>query len=86
MIKRGILVYHQMEQEWKVWVGQTSYWTTQGQSFELRITNRYFQAYLEKDENWFVTLENDVCFTLHVYEVYKVRIRLEEFESTLAPF
>jgi hypothetical protein len=77
-MKRGILVYDHIEQEWRIWIGQCAYETAQGMTFEIRIQNRYYTAYLEKDMDWFVTLHNDVSFTLRIYEVYKIRIPFQE--------
>ena len=85
-MKRGILVYNQVQQEWRVWVGHQVYLIDQGYLIELRINNHYFKAFLEKDYDWFVTLDGDVSFTLHQHEVYKVRIRTEEFSPAHAPF
>jgi hypothetical protein len=78
-MKRGILVFDQTQQEWKVWIGQQPYLIDQGYTFNLRINNRYFNAYLEKDFDWFVTLDNEVRFVLHIHEVYKIKIKTQEF-------
>ncbi|WP_420910148.1 DUF5348 domain-containing protein [Priestia flexa] len=86
MIRRGILVFDLREQEWRVWIGQTSYWIGQGYTFELRIQNRYFRAYMEKDSDWFVTLGNDASFVLHTEEVYKIRINVQDYIPVDAPF
>jgi hypothetical protein len=86
MIRRGILIFNQQDQEWRIWIGQTSYWIDQGYTFELRIQNRYFQALLEKDFDWFVTLANDTVFILHTQEVYKVRINKQDYTPLNAPF
>ncbi|WP_391203647.1 hypothetical protein [Psychrobacillus sp. L4] len=85
-MKRGILVYDQREQEWRVWIGQTRYWVQQGYTFELRIQQRYFNAYLEKDIDWFVTLDYEVIFILHLNEVYKIRINTIEYIPLDTPF
>lgn len=46
---------------------------------EIRIMNRYYQAYLGKDQfEWFVTFERDSTFNLRVFEVYKVRIETSD--------
>lgn len=79
MIKRGILVFDHRDLEWRVWIGQTAYWIDQGNAFELRIQNRYFFAYLEKDLDWFVTLDQDASFVLHTQEVYKIRINTSDY-------
>lgn len=84
--KRGILVYDQQEQEWRVWIVQQRYWIQQGYTFELRIQNRYYNAYLEKDLDWFVTLNGDVKLILHTQEVYKVRTCIEDYFPVDAPF
>lgn len=86
MMKRGILVFDQRSQEWRVWIGQTPYWIDQGFTFEVRINNRYFQAYLEKDMDWFVTLDDHVVFVLHTQEVYKIRINRKDYFRVDAPF
>ena len=85
MIKRGILVFDHRDQEWRVWIGQTPYWIDQGYTFELRIQNRYLRAYLEKDLDWFVTLNHDAIFILHTQEVYKIRVNLREYIQVDAP-
>jgi hypothetical protein len=77
-MNRGILVFDHIHQEWRVWIRQRSYETVQGITFEIRIQSRYYSAYLEKDMDWFVTLDNDVSFTLRIYEVYKIRIQIQE--------
>lgn len=86
MVKKGILVFDNRDREWRVWVGQASYWIDQGYTFELRIQNRYFCAYLEKDLDWFVTLDNDTIFVLHTQEVYKIRINISDYIRVEAPF
>ncbi|RKJ67378.1 hypothetical protein D7X33_24855 [Butyricicoccus sp. 1XD8-22] len=86
-MKRGILVYNQREQEWRVWIGQMCYWIQQGDTFELRIDNKYFNAYLEKDiSEWTVTLNRAVVFTLNMNEVYKVRIKIHDYIPVNALF
>ena len=62
------------------------YWIEQGYYFELRIQNRYFKAVLEKDLDWFVTLDRDVKFILHPKEIYKVRINIHDYIRVDAPF
>src|SRR5690606_8800840 len=85
-MKRGILVYNHEEMEWRVWIGQQAYWIEQGYHFDLRIQNRYFKAVLEKDLDWFVTLDQDVKFILHPNESYKVRINIHDYICIDAPF
>lgn len=80
-MRRGIMIYDQLEQEWKIWLGQQSYEAVQGMTFEIRIQRRYYEAYLEKDMDWFVTLEEDTSFTLRTYEVYKIRISSIEINA-----
>ena len=53
MMTRGILVFNYREQEWIVWIGQQSYWINQGYTFELRIQNRYYLAYLYGFKRYF---------------------------------
>lgn len=86
MIKRGILVFYHLQDEWRVWIGQQAYYIEQGYTCEIRIQNKYFQTYFEKDFDWFVTLDNDVSFVLHHHEVYKVRIKIQNFIPFCAPF
>lgn len=86
MMKRGILIFDHRDQEWRIWIGQTSYWIGQGYLLELRIQNRYFRAILEKDFDWFVTLDDDTIFVLHTQEVYKVRIKIQDYIPVDAPF
>ncbi|MBS4189757.1 DUF5348 domain-containing protein [Bacillus sp. FJAT-49705] len=83
---RGILIFDPQHQEWRVWIGQRAYWIDQGYSFELRIQHKYFQAILEKDIDWFVTLDYDASFVLHIHEVYKVRINKQDFMPVDSPF
>jgi uncharacterized membrane-anchored protein len=85
-MRRGILVFDYRQQEWRVWIGQQSYLIEQGDTFELRIQNRYFKAYLEKDLDWFVTVDHDVSFVLHIHEVYKIRINIQDYMPVEAPF
>lgn len=85
-MKRGILVYNQREQEWFAWIGQTRFWVQQGFVFELRIQQFYFRAYLEQENDWIVTLNNDVIFVLDLCEVYKIRINIEKYLLLGAPF
>ena len=85
-MKRGILVYNHNEMEWRVWVGQQAYWIEQGYYFDLRIQNRYFKAVLEKELDWFVTLDQDVKFVLHPNEIYKIRINIHDYIRVDSPF
>jgi len=85
-MKRGILVYDQEEQEWRVWIGHRRYWIQQGYTFELWIHQQYYNAYLEKDLDWFITLNGDVKLILHTQEVYKVRIYVADYILVDAPF
>lgn len=86
MMKRGILVYDHEEQEWRAWIVQQSYWVSQGQTFEIRINNRYFKALLAKDYDWFVILDNEVSFSLRLNEVYKIRIWANDCILDSPPF
>jgi hypothetical protein len=83
-MKRGILVFDHHQR--RVWIGQQPHWIEQGYVFELRIQNKYLHANLEKDFDWFVTLEHDVRFVLHTYEVYKIRIKIQDYIPVNAPF
>jgi hypothetical protein len=73
-MRRGIMVFDGMAQEWNLWFGQQSYPAFEGMLFEIRINNRYYQTLLGKDDGWFVTLEEEITFDLRVVEVYKIRI------------
>lgn len=85
-MKRGILVFDHQQQEWRVWIGQQPHWIDQGSAFEIRIQNRYLYAFLEKDFDWFVTLARVIRFVLHTYEVYKIRIKKQDYMPIDAPF
>ncbi|CAH0347342.1 hypothetical protein BCI9360_03738 [Bacillus sp. CECT 9360] len=85
-MKRGILVFDHYQQEWRAWLGQQSFWVEQGHSFELRIQTRYLKANLQKDFDWFITLESEVRFVLHTHEVYKIRIKRQDYITVHAPF
>lgn len=86
MMTEGIIVYHYGEQEWRLWIGHQDYWLQQGYSFDLLIDNQYFQAFLEKDFDWFVTLEDKMKLVLHIQEVYKVRVQPDQFIKVTDPF
>jgi hypothetical protein len=86
MMTEGIIVFNHEEQEWRLWIGHQDYWLHQGYSFELLIQNQYFHAFLERDFDWFVTLEDEVKLVLYIHEVYKVRIQLEDFMKVADPF
>ncbi|UGB28782.1 hypothetical protein [Metabacillus sp. B2-18] len=85
MKTEGIIIFDREEKEWKLWVGHCDYWIQQGYSFELLIRNQYFQAFLEKDLDWFITLVDEVKLVLHINEVYKVRVELENFIKVSDP-
>jgi hypothetical protein len=85
-MKRGILIFDHKYDVWKVWIGQNAYGVEQGQTIELRIKNQYYQAYVEKDFDWFVTLDREVSFSLRPYEIYKVKIFMPYFQLFDAPF
>jgi len=71
-MRSGIMIFNM--HGWKIWIGQQDYETFEGMIFEIRIQNLYYKASLGKDDEWFVTLDQDVTFNLGVFEVYKVRI------------
>ncbi|GKV65246.1 MULTISPECIES: DUF5348 domain-containing protein [unclassified Sporosarcina] len=90
-MKLGIMVYDHRLDEWRVWIGQQSYWLEQGYPFELRIKEHYYSACLYKevdsdDEDWSVILIGEVVFILHMKEVYRVRLHLSRYMSRDAPF
>jgi len=72
MMRYGIMIFNALR--WKIWIGQQEYETMEGMKFEIRIQDDYYVAFLGKDDEWFVTIEEDVCFVLRTLEVYKVRI------------
>lgn len=86
MMTKGIMVFNQEEQEWRLWIGHQDYWIQQGYFFELFIQGRCFQAYLQKDLDWFITIEDDVKLVLHIQEVYRVSVQLEDFIKVEDPF
>lgn len=85
-MKRGILIYNHQYEEWQVWIGQQAYLMEHGYSLEIRIVNAYFKAFFERDFDWSITLCNDIIFTLHRHEIYKVRVQIENFKPLDAPF
>lgn len=82
----GIIIYKHDDQEWRLWLGHQEYWLQQGYSFDLLIQKQYFHAFLEKDYDWYVTLENELKFVLHTHEVYKVSVNIEHFMKVADPF
>ncbi|MEN2467778.1 DUF5348 domain-containing protein [Ornithinibacillus sp. FSL M8-0202] len=75
MMRRGIMFFDFGKQEWNIWIGQQAYEIVQGMSVEIRIQNRYFRTCMEKDSpDWLITIENEVTFTLSLFEVYRVRV------------
>lgn len=82
MMRRGIMVFDPLVSEWKIWIGQQSFEMFTGMIFEIRIQHRYYEArYMRNYEEWLVTLEDDVTFTLRLVEVYKIRILSKELVS-----
>lgn len=86
MMTEGIIVFNHEEQEWRFWIGQKDYWLQQGYSFELLMIRQYYRVFLEKDMDWFVTLEDGTRIVLHIHAVYKVRGKIEEFMRVADPF
>lgn len=86
MMRDGIIVFNHEEHEWRLWIGHQDYWLQQGYSFDLLIKRQYFNAILEKDFDWFVTLGGEIKVVLHMKEVYKVRVELEHFMKVEDPF
>lgn len=76
MMRYGIMIFN--ASRWKIWIGQQEYETMEGTKFEIRIQDHYYEAFLGKDIEWFVTIEEDVCFALRSFEVYKIRIVSED--------
>lgn len=85
-MSRGILVYNHFDYEWRIWIRQMSYWVEQGDSFELRIQNRYYRVLMEKDLDWFIRLDRDLVFVLHTHEVYKFKVNIEDCIPVDTPF
>ena len=82
-----ILVYHPIDELWRAWMGQDSYWVEQGDTFYIDLAaGRYLKAYMEKDFDWFVTIEERVRIILHTSEVYKIRIDPHQLLQVELPF
>lgn len=79
-------MYNHFDHEWRIWIRQMSYWVEQGDSFELRIQNRYYRVLMEKDLDWFIRLDRDLVFVLHTHEVYKVKVNIEDCIPVDTPF
>lgn len=86
MMKRGIMVFDQMNDRWRIWIGQRSIDVEQGHLFQLRIKNQYHLILVEKDIDWFISFDEDLSFNLRSYEVYKVKFQPSDFECSNAPF
>lgn len=86
MMAKGILVFHYDDKEWRLWIGHEAYWIDQGYMFHLLIRHQYFEAFLEKDTDWFITLEKEVKVVLHREEVYKVSVDLNQYAKVDDPF
>ena len=83
----GILVYHPIHEVWKAWIGQDSYWVEQGDTIEINLASgQYLKAYMEKDIDRFVTIEDCVRITLHTSEVYKIRLDPNQLLRVELPF
>lgn len=55
--------------------------------FELKIQKDYFKAFLEKDiSEGIIRLNQSVVFTLNVHEVYKIRIKTQDYFPVNALF
>jgi len=85
-MSRGILVYDHFNQEWRVWIRQKPYWVVQGDTFDLRIQNRYYRVLMEKDLDWFIRLDRDLVFVLHTHEVYKIKVNIEDCLPVDTPY
>ncbi|MEI3615026.1 DUF5348 domain-containing protein [Pseudogracilibacillus sp. SO30301A] len=73
------MIFDVGEQEWRMWIGLEEYEAFIGMNFEIRIQKRYYKTIFEKDYNdWFVTIEDEVDFSLRLVETYKVRISEKE--------
>ena len=85
-MKRGIIVFDQRKQCWKMWIEQQSYRLEPGCTFELRIQNKYYKASLDREVDWVIKIHDDVSLILHTHEKYKVRLNLQEFIEMALPF
>ncbi|MDC3418685.1 DUF5348 domain-containing protein [Aquibacillus salsiterrae] len=75
----GVMVFDENRQDWRIWIGQDAFETSTGMNFEIYIHHRFYKAIFEEDYyNWFVTIEDDVDFSLRLVETYKVRILEKE--------
>ena len=79
MMRIGSMIFDVGEQDWRIWIGQEEYETFMGMNFEICIQNRYYKTIFKKDYNdWFVTIEDAVDFSLRLVETYKIRILEKE--------
>ncbi|WP_106496221.1 hypothetical protein [Lentibacillus sp. Marseille-P4043] len=75
----GIMAFDESERGWKIWIGKDAFGTATGMSFEICIQHRFYKAIFEEDYyDWFVTIEDDVNFSLRLVEIYKVQILEKE--------
>lgn len=78
------MIFDEKEQDWRIWIGQESFETFAGMSIEIRIQQQYYKTIFEKDyHDWYVTMEDDVDFSLRLEEIYKVRIQENELIPTM---
>ncbi|QKY70417.1 DUF5348 domain-containing protein [Lentibacillus sp. CBA3610] len=79
MRREGVMVFNEIERAWRIRIGDEFYETLPGMNLEIGIQHRYYEACFEIDYgDWFVTLEDDVDFSLRLVEEYKVLISEEE--------
>lgn len=63
MMRHGMMLFDEIEQIWRNWIGHEAYETYTRMNFEIYIQNRYYQALFEINYNdWFVTIEDEVPF------------------------
>lgn len=86
MTSRGLLIFDHSARDWMIWIGQQPYLVFQGGLLEVRIQNTYLEAMIIKDLEWSITLSYDTTFVLHPHELYKVRIRKEDYIRSDALF
>ncbi|QKY71308.1 hypothetical protein [Lentibacillus sp. CBA3610] len=78
-MREGIMAFDEVEQVWRIKIGRESFETFTGMNLEIGILNRYYAACFETDYgDWFITLEDDVDFSLRLVEEYRVRISENE--------
>lgn len=79
MMKTGIMIFHEEEQAWRIWIGNEAFEALYGMNLEIYVGHRYYQAVFDSDHIYcFVTIEDEVDFALRLVETYKIRVREEK--------